>query len=406
MSDAALAPGALPLALAGVRVLDLSRVLAGPFCGALLGDMGADVLKIEDTEKGDESRGWLPQKQGRSAAFLVNNRNKRGMSLNLKTPEGVAIFKRLAASADVVIENFRTGTMESFGLGYDLLAELNPRLVYCSVTAFGRTGPRAHEGGYEAVMQAFSGIMSITGEAQGPPVRAGVSFIDISTGAFCALGIVSALSHRAQTGLGQRVDGSLFGTAISVLNYQAEAYLLSGEVPQRMGSAHPAIAPYRNFRCADGQWIFIAGANDKLTRRLMTALDLLWVCEDPRFLTNADRVRNREDIERIVADAVALQERDALLKLFEKAHFPAAPVNTVAQAMEDPQTRARGMVWDMAHPQLGSVPIVGFPIGFSELQVSVRRHAPDRGEHTDETLAELGYSPAEVQAFRAGQVVA
>lgn len=406
MSDAALAPGALPLALAGVRVLDLSRVLAGPFCGALLGDMGADVLKIEDTEKGDESRGWLPQKQGRSAAFLVNNRNKRGMSLNLKTPEGVAIFKRLAASADVVIENFRTGTMESFGLGYDLLAELNPRLVYCSVTAFGRTGPRAHEGGYEAVMQAFSGIMSITGEAQGPPVRAGVSFIDISTGAFCALGIVSALSHRAQTGLGQRVDGSLFGTAISVLNYQAEAYLLSGEVPQRMGSAHPAIAPYRNFRCADGQWIFIAGANDKLTRRLMTALDLLWVCEDPRFLTNADRVRNREDIERIVAEAVALQERDALLKLFEKAHFPAAPVNTVAQAMEDPQTRARGMVWDMAHPQLGSVPIVGFPIGFSELQVSVRRHAPDRGEHTDETLAELGYSPAEVQAFRAGRVVA
>lgn len=405
MSDAGLATGASRSALAGVRVLDLSRVLAGPFCGALLGDMGADVLKIEDTEKGDESRSWLPQKLGRSAAYLVNNRNKRGMALNLKTPEGVAIFKRLAASADVVIENFRTGTMASFGLGYEVLAELNPRLVYCSVTAFGRTGPRAHEGGYEAVMQAFSGIMSITGEPQGQPVRAGVSFIDISTGILCALGIVSALSYRAQTGLGQRVDGSLFGTAISMLNYQAESYLLSGEVPQRMGSAHPAIAPYRNFRCADGQWVFIAGANDKLTRRLMTALDLLWVCDDPRFVTNADRVRNREDIERIVAEAVALQDRDALLKLFEKAHFPAAPVNTVAQAMEDPQTEARGMVWDMAHPQLGSVPIVGFPIDFSAMQVSIRRHAPDWGEHTDETLAELGYSPAEVQAFRTNRVV-
>ena len=405
MSDAGLAPGTSRSALAGVRVLDLSRVLAGPFCGALLGDMGADVLKIEDTEKGDESRGWLPQKSGRSAAYLVNNRNKRGMALNLKTPEGVAIFKRLVAGADVVIENFRTGTMESFGLGYETLAELNSRLVYCSITAFGRCGPRAHEGGYEAVMQAFSGIMSITGEPQGPPVRSGVSFIDISTGILCALGIVSALSHRAQTGLGQRVDGSLFGTAISTLNYQAESYLLSGEVPQRMGSAHPAIAPYRNFRCVDGQWIFIAGANDKLTRRLMTALDLLWVCEDPRFVTNADRVRNRDDIERIVAEAIALQDRDALLKLFEKAHFPAAPVNTVAQAMEDPQTRAKGMVWDMAHPHLGSVPIVGFPIDFSGMQVSLRRHAPDWGEHTDETLAELGYSPAEVRAFRASRVV-
>ena len=405
MSDATLESDTSRSVMGGVRVLDLSRVLAGPFCGALLGDMGADVLKIEDTEKGDESRSWLPQKLGRSAAFLVNNRNKRGLSLNLKTPEGVAIFKRLAASADVVIENFRTGTMESFGVGYDTLAELNPRLVYCSVSAFGRTGPRAHEGGYEAVMQAFSGIMSITGEPEGPPVRAGVSFLDISTGMLCALGVVSALSHRAKTGLGQRVDGSLFSTAISMLNYQAEGYLLSGVVPERMGSAHPAIAPYRNFRCADGQWIFIAGANDKLTRRLMTALDLLWVCEDPRFVTNADRVRNRDDIERIVADAVALQDRDALLKRFEKVQFPAAPVNTVAQAIEDPQTKAKGMVWDMAHPHLGTIPVVGFPIDFSASQVSIRRHAPDWGEHTDETLAELGYLPAEVQAFRASRVV-
>ena len=394
-----------PLALSGVRVLDLSRVLAGPFCAALLGDMGADVLKIEDTEKGDESRSWLPRKQGQSAAYLVNNRNKRGMAVNLKTPEGVEILKRLVANADVLIENFRTGTMEQFGLGYDTLAQLNPRLVYCSVSAFGRTGPRAHEAGYEAVMQAFSGMMSITGEADGPPVRAGVSFIDITTGVLCAFGIVSALTHRSRTGLGQRVDGSLFGTAMSVLNYQAQGYLLSGEVPQRMGSAHPAIAPYRNFKCADAQWVFIAGANDRLTRRLMSALDLAWVCDDPRFATNADRVRNREAVERIVADAIALHDRSHLLKLFEKAKFPAAPVNTVDQALDDPQTQAKGLVWQMDHPRLGAVPVVGFPIDFSAMQTSIRRHAPEWGEHTDEALAELGYSPADVAALRAGQIV-
>ncbi len=405
MTDAKLAADTPPMALADVRVLDLSRVLAGPFCGALLGDMGADVLKIEDTEQGDESRSWLPQKSGQSAAYLVNNRNKRGLALNLKTPEGVAIFKRLVADADVLIENFRTGTMEKFGLGYESLAELNPRLIYCSVSAFGRTGPRAQEAGYEAVMQAFSGIMSITGEPDGPPVRAGVSFIDITTGVLCAFGIVSALAHRSRTGLGQRVDGSLFSTAVNVLNFQAEGYLLCGEVPRRMGSAHSAIAPYRNFICADGQWIFIAGANDRLTRRLMTALGLSWVSGDPRFLTNADRVRNRDEVERIVADAVALHDRDALLQLLEKAQFPASPVNTVAQALDDPQTRARGLVRQMEHPRLGTVPVVGFPVDFSGMQTSIRRHAPEWGEHTDETLMELGYSPAEVAVFRAGNIV-
>ena len=405
MTDAKLPADAPQLALAGVRVLDLSRVLAGPFCGALLGDMGADVMKIEDTAQGDESRGWLPQKMGQSAAYLVNNRNKRGIAVNLKKPEGVEIIKRLVADADVLIENFRTGTMEAFGLGYDVLAELNPRLIYCSVSAFGRTGPRAQEGGYEALMQAFSGIMSSTGEADGAPVRSGVSFLDITTGVLCAFGIVSALAYRARTGLGQRVDGSLFGTAMSVLNFQAEGYLLSGVVPRRMGSAHPAIAPYRNFECADGQWIFIAGANDRLTRRLMTALGLAWVCDDARFLTNADRVRNREEVERIVAEAIALHDRDELLVLFKEAKFPAAPVNTVAQALADPQVEAKGLVWQMEHPRLGSVPVVGFPIDFSAMQTSLRRHAPEWGEHTDETLAELGFSPAEVAALRAGNVV-
>jgi len=221
-----------PLSLDGIRVIDLSRVLAGPFCGALLGDLGADVIKVEDPGVGDESRTWPPHKDGESAGYLVNNRNKRGIAVNLKEPDGVAIVRRLVANADVLIENFRTGTMEEFGLGYDALSRDNPRLVYCSVSAFGRTGPRAEGAGYEALMQAFSGIMSITGEPGGAPVRCGVSFLDLTTGILCAFGVMSALRLRDRTGRGQRVDGSLLETALGLLNFQAEGFLLAGTVPR------------------------------------------------------------------------------------------------------------------------------------------------------------------------------
>src|SRR5713101_3341735 len=241
-----------PLALDGVRVLDLSRVIAGPWCGALLADMGADVLKVEGVTDLDESRTWPPYKDGESAAYLLLNRNKRGLALDLKAPEGVEIVKKLAANADVVIENFRTGTMESFGLGWDVLQALNPRLIYCSISAFGRTGPRKDSAGYEALMQAFSGIMSITGEPGGAPVRAGVSFLDLSTGMLCAMGVCAALLHRERTGLGQRVDGSLLETAVSLLAFHAEGYLLTGAIPTALGSGHPSLSPYRNFRCKDG----------------------------------------------------------------------------------------------------------------------------------------------------------
>lgn len=405
MATSTTASDSRPLPLAGVRVLDLSRVVAGPFCAALLGDMGADVIKVEDTDHGDESRSWLPQKEGESAAYLINNRNKRGLSLDLKTPAGVAIFKRLVATADVLIENFRTGTMEKFGLGYDVLAEINPRLVYCSVSAFGRTGPRSQEGGYEALMQAFSGIMSMTGESDGAPARCGVSFIDATTGAVCALGIVTALGHRDKTGAGQRVDGSLLSTAVSLMNFQAQGYLLAGQVPKRMGSAHPAIAPYRNFECADGQWVFLAGANDRLVSRLMSALDLHWVMQDPRFSTNPERVRHREEIDALVAQAVAKHDRATLLSRLHAADFPAAPVNTVAQALEDPQVAANGLVWSMQHPRAGQVPVVGYPLEFSAMQTTLRRHAPIHGEHTNETLLSLGYSAQEVDALRSAGVV-
>jgi len=398
-------PPAAPLALDGIKVLDLSRVLAGPYCGALLGDLGADVVKVEDPAVGDESRTWPPHKDGESAGYIVNNRNKRGISVNLKTPEGVAIIKRLARRADVLIENFRTGTMEEFGLGYDALAADNPRLVYCSVSAFGRTGPRAEGAGYEALMQAFSGIMSITGEPDGAPVRCGVSFLDLTTGILCAFGIVNALRLRERTGRGQRVDGSLLETALGLLNFQAEGYLLAGIVPRPLGSAHPSLSPYRNFRCGDDQWVFIAGANDRLWKRLAGALGLADMAEDPRFATNIERVKHRAELEQRVGDAIARHDREALLKLLDDAGVPATPVNTVDQVINDPQTATRPTIRRVQHPKLGDIPIVGMPISFSGMQPGVRRHAPMRGEHTDEVLGEYGYSAPEIDGLRAKKAV-
>jgi crotonobetainyl-CoA:carnitine CoA-transferase CaiB-like acyl-CoA transferase len=393
------------LSLDGVRVLDLSRVLAGPFCGMLLADLGADVIKVEDTGSGDESRTWPPHKDGESAAFLVINRNKRDMTLDLKSRAGVEVLTRLVARADVLIENFRTGTMESFGLGYDTLAAINPRLVYASISAFGRSGPRKDGAGYEALMQAFSGIMSITGEPDGAPVRCGVSFLDLTTGIFCAFGIVNALLHRERTGLGQRVDGSLLETAVTLLNYHAEGYLLTGAQPKPLGSSHPSLSPYRNFRCRDGQWVFIAGANDRFWQRLAPALGLPELATDPRFAVNIERVKHRRELEAALEAAIGQQDREPLLKILEEAGVPATPVNTVPQVMEDPQTAARSMIERVVHPRLGEIPVVGTPLKFSRMRPSVRRPAPQQGEHTDEILAEHDYEPADIAALRAKKVV-
>ena len=394
-----------PLALDGIRVLDLSRVIAGPWCGAILGDFGADVIKVEDTDAGDESRTWPPRKDGETAAYLLFNRNKRGMTLDLKSPEGVDVIKALVRKSDVLVENFRTGTMESFGLGYDVLAEINPRLIYCSVSAFGRTGPRKDSPGYEALMQAFSGIMSITGEPGGPPVRSAVSFLDLTTGILCALGVTAAVHQRERTGLGQRVDGSLLDTAIALLAYHAEGYLLAGLVPKALGSGHPSLSPYRNFKCRDGQWIFIAAANDRFWGKLTRALDLESMAADPRFVKNGDRVANRAELEAMLEKIIGEYDREPLLKRLEEADVPATPVNTVDQVMNDPQTIARGMIERVVHPTLGEIPVVGTPLKFSRMNPGVRRAAPLRGEHTDTVLAECGLSSERIRELRDKKVI-
>ncbi len=356
-----------PLALDGIRVVDLSRVIAGPWCGALLADFGADVIKVEDTGAGDESRTWTPHKEGEAAAYLLFNRNKRGMTLDLKAPEAVDVVKTLVKSSDVLIENFRTGTMESFGLGYDALAAINPRLIYCSVSAFGRTGPRKDAPGYEALMQAFSGIMSITGEPGGQPVRAGVSFLDLSTGMLCALG--------------------------------------TGAVPTALGSSHPSLSPYRNFRCKDGQWIFIAAANDRFWQKLARALGLDGLAGNPRFATNQARVAHRAELEQLLEREIGGREREALLTLLAGADVPATPVNTVDQVMTDAQTIERGIVQTVTHPKLGAIPVVGTPLRFSRMAPGARRAAPLRGEHTDEILAECGLAPATIRELRDKKVI-
>jgi crotonobetainyl-CoA:carnitine CoA-transferase CaiB-like acyl-CoA transferase len=388
------------LSLDGIRVIDLSRVIAGPWCGALLADLGADVVKVEDTGPGDESRTWPPHKDGEAAAYLLFNRNKRGIALDLKTPEAVEVVKRLVKDADVVIENFRTGTMESFGLGYDVLSQINPRLIYCSVSAFGRTGPRKDSPGYEALMQAFSGIMSITGEPGGQPVRAGVSFLDLTTGILCALGVSNAIIQRQRTGLGQRVDGSLLETAVSLLAFHAEGYLLTGALPRALGSGHPSLSPYRNFKCRDGQWIFIAAANDRFWQKLAKVLGLSDLAADPRYQKNQGRVANRAELEGILEATIGALDREPLLKRLEEADVPATPVNTVDQVMNDPQTAERGIVQRVTHPKLGEIPVVGTPLHFSRMSPGVRRAAPLRGEHTDTILADLGYSAAEIRTLR------
>jgi crotonobetainyl-CoA:carnitine CoA-transferase CaiB-like acyl-CoA transferase len=389
-----------PLSLDGIRVVDLSRVIAGPWCGALLADLGADVIKVEDTGPGDESRTWPPHKDGEAAAYLLFNRNKRGIALDLKTPEAVEVVKRLVQGADVLVENFRTGTMESFGLGYDVLAQINPRLIYCSVSAFGRTGPRKDSPGYEALMQAFSGIMSITGEPGGQPVRAGVSFLDLTTGILCALGISNAIIQRERTGLGQRVDASLLETAVSLLAFHAEGYLLTGAMPRALGSGHPSLSPYRNFKCRDGQWIFIAAANDRFWQKLVKALGLTELAADSRFEKNQGRVANRAELEGILEKAIGELDREPLLERLEEADVPATPVNTVDQVMNDPQTAERGIVQRVTHPRLGEIPVVGTPLKFSRMSPGVRRAAPLRGEHTDAVLTDLGYSPDQIKALR------
>lgn len=396
----------MPLPLESIRVLDLSRVLAGPYCTMLLGDLGADVIKVERPGAGDDTRQWGPPfAGGESAYYLCCNRNKRGITLNLKSPEGRQLAARLAEQADVLVENFLPGTLEAWGLGYETLSRANPRLVYCSITGFGQTGPRRDEPGYDIMIQALSGVMSITGEPDGPPTKLGVAISDITAGLYANQAILAALLARERTGSGDRVDISLFDTTLSWLANVGENYLVSGVVPQRRGSAHPNIVPYQAFEAAD-ESLIIAVGNDSQFGRFCQLLGRTDLAENPRFATNAARVEHRAELIPLIRGAIRSRPAAEWLALLEAAEIPCGAVNTIDRAFADPQVAARNMVVEVAHPTIGPLKLAGSPLKFQSAGSAPLRPPPRLGEHTDEVLQELlQLSLDEVTALRQRGVV-
>jgi crotonobetainyl-CoA:carnitine CoA-transferase CaiB-like acyl-CoA transferase len=385
--------------LEGVRVVELAQIMAGPTCGMLLADMGADVIKVEKLPGGDDSRSYRSVSQGgESPPFMMLNRNKRGIAVNLKTPGGLAVVKKLLATADVVTENYRKGTLEKLGLGYEVLRELNPRLVYCAISGYGRTGPYADKGGFDLIAQGFAGIMSVTGEPGRPPVKSGTSIADINAGILAALGIVSALFARNTTGKGQVVETSLMEAAVQQTFWQSALYFATGENAGPTGSAHILTAPYQAFPTKDG-WINVGGANQSNWERITAVLDMPALASDPRFATNGDRMANLEALVAIMSERMRTKSSAEWTQAFEAAGVPAGRVNKIGEMLGDPQVAAREMVVEVEHPTVGRMKTLGLPVKFSDTPGRVARAAPLLGEHTDEILAALGYEAGEIDAL-------
>jgi crotonobetainyl-CoA:carnitine CoA-transferase CaiB-like acyl-CoA transferase len=407
----------MPGPLSHIRVLDLSRVLAGPWAGQNLADLGAEVIKVERPKLGDDSRTygppWIKDREGRdtrdSAYFTAANRGKRSVTVNLSQPQGQALVRELARVSDVLIENYKFGDLARYGLGYDDLKTLNPRLIYCSVTGFGQTGPYRERPGYDFMIQGMGGMMSVTGEPDGAPgggpQRAGVPVADIITGMYASIAICAALAHRAESGVGQHLDLALLDSQIAMLAYQNTNYFATGKPPRRIGNLHPNIVPYQPFRTQDGEVILACG-NDNLYRKFCEAAGCAPLAEDPRFVTNGKRVENRAELTRRLQEIFAQRSTRDWVELLEAAGVPNGPINDIAQVFEEPQVKARGIRIEADHPVAGRVPMVASPMRFSATPLAHHVAPPVLGQHTDEILRTLlGKSDAEIAKLRADGIL-
>ena len=395
-------------ALEGVRVLDLTRALAGPYCTMMLGDYGADVVKIELPGTGDDTRRWAPPHIGdQSAYFLSVNRNKRSITLNLRHPDGNKVFKELAKDAHVVVENFTPGVMERLGIDYGPIKAINPRIVYCSISGFGQTGPYRTKSAYDQIMQGLGGIMSLTGEPGSSPTKMGVALTDIGAGMMAAYGIMVTLFHRLAHGEeeGQYIDISMLDLQVAWLTYMGGYYFATGSNPAKVGAAHPNLVPYQAFMCQDGKYINVAVGSERLWERFCKAMNREDLFESPDYAQNGDRVRNRSKLVPLLQEEFLKKPVADWVRQIEDGGVPCGPINGLSDVFSDPQVLSRNMLLEMPHPTLGSIKQAGIPIKFSSTEGSIERHPPLLGEHTHEVLSELGYSDDDVERLRAEEAI-
>ena len=396
----------MPGPIHGVKVLELAQIMAGPTCGLMLADLGAEVIKIEKIPGGDDTRRFLPPDiNGEAAAFMMMNRNKRGMALDLKTKEGVEVFKRMVKQADVVVENFRKGTLEKLGVGYEELKKINPKIILCEISGYGRTGPYADKGGFDLIAQGMSGLMSITGESKGkPPMKVGAPVTDITAGILAATGVLAALVSRATTGVGQRVDTSLYEAGIVHTYWQSAIASATGVAPGPLGSAHPLTAPYQAFQTKD-KWITVGASNQNTWLKLIDALGAKELQENEKFNSNANRMKNVAELTELLKKELVKKTAEEWLKLFDEKGLPCGPINTVTEMFEDPQTIERKMIVDVENKKAGSFKAIGMPIKFSETKVEDTKESPTFGQHTKQILLDHGFKSEEIDSLMKQGVV-
>ncbi len=397
----------MPGPIKGVKVLELAQIMAGPTCGLMLADLGAEVIKIEKIPGGDDTRRFVPPDiKGESSAFMMMNRNKKGIAINLKEKDGISIFKSMVKTSDVVIENYRKGTMEKLGIGYDELKKINPKIILCEISGYGRTGPYANKGGFDLVAQGMSGLMSITGESrEKPPMKVGAPLTDITAGILGATGVLAALINRNKTGLGQRVDTSLYEAGIVHTYWQSAIAIATGNSPGPLGSAHPLTAPYQAFKTKDN-WITVGASNQNTWLKLIKAINKEELQEDPKFNNNDNRMQNLNDLVNVLQAELQKKNSEDWIKIFDKEGLPCGPINSITDMHKDSHTLDRKMIVEVDNKVAGKSKAIGMPIKFSETNDEHSKGAPVFGQHTDIILKDFGYNSQQIEEFRTKGIVA